>query len=290
VSSYSPNDLVTDLDLRAYERDVLQKYATNSWAEKRAKALQDWLWPQLRSQGFAPEKFRTRYEPDSVLGFTGAAFSDVKGAAVSLDADDLNLATIFASVGSDALFVGDTQPFRGLSLRMGDTPTSTANVVTVSYWADSWVALTITDKTQGTAGTSFSKGGSFTWAVPDDWTLRKVHTVERRYWVKVTTSVTPASAKAGQLGVIRHSVLAAPVTFWTLALIMREAPTTSGAGPWREKAEYYEQQAAAALQRAYPSLGGEFESDDPITDQISDEEAEQTTETVTGGPWRLERA
>jgi hypothetical protein len=116
-----------------------------------------------------------------------------------------------------------------------------------------------------------------------------VSTFDRLYWVKVTTTVTPTSATAGQVGVIRSSLLTAPVTLWTLALIMLEAPS-SGKGPWSDKQKNYERLAQDALQRALPSLGGEFETDDPATDQISEEESEQTTEEATGGPWRLERA
>lgn len=289
MSSYNPNDLLTDRDLMAYEPRILEDYGQTSWAEKRSKTLQDWLWPQLKAQGFQPERFRTRFEPAAVYGYTAAAFTDWRGQAISTEVDDLNLATVLASVGSDALYIGDSQPFRGLSLRMADSVTAIANVAAVSYWSDAWIALTVTDKTQATIGTSFSRGGAFHWQVPDDWTVRAVNS-NRYYWVRVTTTATPTSAKAGQLGVIRHSVLAAPVTFWTLALIMRSAQTTSGEGPWREKAEYYEAMAEAALTRAFPSLGGEFESDEPETDLISETEAEQTTETVTGGPWRLERA
>lgn len=287
--SYSPNDLTTDLDLVAYEGNILTQFNKTDWQQKRTKTLQDWLWPQLRSQGFRPETFRTRYEPSCVASLISGTYADVTGQATNTTTDDLNLAAVFATVGTNALYVGSTQPFRGVSLRLMDSPTVVGNVASVAYWNDAWTSLVVTDKTQATPGTSFSKGGSLLWTTPDDWVLRPVSTFDRLYWAKVTTTVTPTSALAGQLGVIRASLLSAPVTFWTLALIMLEAPT-SGSGPWKEKREEYERLAQDALQRALPSLGGEFESDDPPTDQISEEESEQTTETVTGGPWRLERA
>jgi len=287
--SFAPNDLFDDLDLRAYEGSILSAFGKVDWKEKRAKAVNDWLKPLMRANGFTVQRFRTRFEPAAVVGFTGAAYTDKLGDATDSDADDLNLATVFATAGSDALYLGSSQSFRGVSLRMQDSVTAVANVLSVSYWADAWVALTITDTTQKTVGKSFSGGGSVTWRLPDDWALRKVSTYGPYYWVKLTVSATPTSALAGQVGVIRHSSVSAAVTFWTLALIMREAPTSS-AGPWIEKAEWYEQQAEAAWQRALPVLGGEFETDDPLTDQISAEEAGQTTSEATGGPWRLERA
>jgi hypothetical protein len=287
--SYSPNDLTTDLDLLAYEAGILSSFGKTDWRAKRTKALQDWLWPQLRGQGFNPTRFRTRYEPDVVASFISPTYADVTGAATNVTADDLNLATVFATVGTDALYVGSSQPFRGLSLRMLAGVTATANVASVAYWNDAWTSLVVTDGTQSTSGVSFSKGGAISWATPDDWVVRPVSTFDRLYWVKVTTTATPSSATAGQVGVIRASLLTAPVTLWTLALIMLEAPT-SGSGPWAEKRKEYERLAQDALQRALPSLGGEFETDDPPTDQISEDEADQTTEEATGGPWRLERA
>lgn len=287
--AFHPNDLVTDLDLLAYESTILSSFNKTDWAEKRRKAFNDHIVPLLKANGFDVNRFRTRYEPDAVVGYTAAAYSDETGDATSTSTDDLNLAAVFATPANDALYLGSAQPFRGFSLRMLDSVTAVTNTLSVAYWADAWTSIPITDKTQATAGKSFSKGGSVTWRMPDDWVVRPLSSFDRYYWIKVMTSATPTSALAGQLGVIRASMLSAPMTYWTLTLIMREAPT-SGAGPWIEKAIWYEEQANNAFQRALPSLGGEFETDDPPTDQISEEEAEQTTAEVTGGPWRVERA
>ena len=104
--------------------------------------------------------------------------------------------------------------------------------------------------------------------------------------MKVTVSATPTSAKAGQLGVIRRSVLCAPAAFKTLALIMREAKTGSE-GPWREKAAEYQTDADAALERALQIVAGEFDTDE--SDQVSPTEETQTRAEVARGPFRLER-
>ena len=97
----------------------------------------------------------------------------------------------------------------------------------------------------------------------------------------------PASAVVADM--IDMVVGRSQITFRTLELIMREAPT-SGSGPWAEKAEYYKGEADLALQRALQIIGGEFETDDPPTDVISAEEAAQTTEQVGAGGWKMERA
>lgn len=287
--AWLPNDLVTDLDLLAYEGSILSSFGKVDWADKRRKAANDILVPLLKSQGFQPERFRTRYEPNAVVSYISSAYADVTGAATSTSTDDLNLAAIFATANGNALYIGSDQQFRGISVRMLEAVTSVANVASVAYWADAWVTTPVTDRTKGTSGKSFSQGGAITWGLPNDWVVRPLETFDRRYWVKLTTTATPTGALAGQLGVIRHSVLSAPLTFWTLMLIFLEAPTSSR-GPWDKKAQEYRELATDAWTRALPSLGGEFESDDPPTDQISAEEAAQTTAEVTGGPWRLERA
>lgn len=284
--SFHPNDLVSDVDLRDYEEAILSSFGQTTWLGKRTKALEDWLFPILKGRGFDPQRLRTRYEPDQVWGYTGAAFSDKTAAIKETTDDDLNLATVFTTVGTDALYIGSTEPFRGVFVRMLDAVSAVAGVLSVAYWNGRWETLTVSDRTARTAGVPLSGGGSVSWMLPSDWMTRPLSTTTRYYYVKVTISATPTSAKAGQLGVIRGSCLRAPATLRTLQLIFQEAPT-SGDGPWREKAAFYAQEADLALQRALLIVGGEFDSDS--SDQISDTESQQTAESVSGG-WSLERA
>jgi hypothetical protein len=285
--SWHPNDLVTDTDLLAYESGILTNFNTTTWQTKRQKALEDWLGPILRTNGFEIERLRTRNEADTVLGFTGAAYTDLTNATRDTTADDLDLAAVFATVGTDALYIGSKQNFRGLSIRMADTVSAVTAKVSVANWSDAWKSLTLTDGTISTSGKSFSGGGAISWTVPSTWVKRSINGSDPLYWVKVTISATPTAAKAGQIGVIRRSVLCAPAALRTLTLIMREAPT-GGSGPWMDKAAYYETEADAALQRALLICGGEFETDEPATDLIGEEEAGQTAAEVSTG-WRMER-
>lgn len=285
--NWAPSDLVSDADLTAYESTVLTTFGVSDFAEKRRRALEDWLGPILASQGLDLRRLRTRYEPSAVLGFTGSAYSDQTAAATSEASDDINLATIFATPSTDALYVGFTSPFRGLSLRLLESVSAVASLLSVAYWADGWTPLTVFDGTAKTTGKTFSGGGAITWSVPLDWSERPINTVGPYYWVKVTVSAVPTSAKASQIGVIQRSALCAPAALRTLTLIMREAPT-GGPGPWADKAEWYETEADAALQRALPHVGGEFDTDE--SDQISATEAAQTESEVSDLPFRLERA
>lgn len=285
--SYHPSDLVSDVDLRDYEDTILAGFGQTAWLGKRTKALEDWLFPILKGRGFEPHRLRTRFEPEQVWGYTGAAYSDKTAAAKDTTDDDINLATVFTTVGTDALYIGSKEPFRGVFLRMLDSVSSASAVLSVAYWNGTWEALTVDDKTTQVAGKALSSGGSVTWLLPSDWMTRPISTATTGYYyVKVTISATPTSAKAGQIGVIRGSSLRAPATFRTLQLIFQEAPTGAN-GPWQEKAAFYKEEADLALQRALQICGGEFDSDG--SDEISDTESQQTTDQVSNG-WTWERA
>jgi hypothetical protein len=183
------------------------------------------------------------------------------------------------------LLVGSTKPFRGVSLRVLDAVSAVAGTMTVQYWADRWTPLTVSNDTIRN-GVLFARGGSISWRVPSDWVTRPISTSARRYFVKLTVSATPTSATAGQIGVIRRSSLCAPAAFRALMLIMREAKTGSD-GPWRDKALEYEKEANAALERSLQIVSGEFDTDE--TDQVSQDETEQTRAEVAYGPFRMER-
>lgn len=285
--SWRPNDLVTDADLAAYESGVLTRFNVADWAGKRAKALDDWLWPQLRAAGFPPERFRTRYAPDAAWSFISGTHASVLSAATSTTADDLNLATILAS-SSDALVIGSDSPFKGLSIRMLSGVSAVAATLTVEVWCDTWKAIPVTDGTAATSGTPFGRGGAITWRIPEDWVLRPLSDTSLRYYARLRTSAVPTGAMAGQVSVIRTSVLAYPVICRTLAMIFREAPMTQD-GPWAEKAAYYEAEAALGLQRALPLVGGEFDADVPTDDTLDTDDTAQTRETAGSGR-RWERA
>lgn len=286
--SWEVNDLLTDTDLQAYEGTILSGFGKTNWREKRSVALNDWLVPILRTRGFNIERLRTRYEPDNVQSVISGTYADIRGAAIDQTSDDINLASVFATVGTDALYVGSTKPFRGLSIRVLDAVSAISALLTVSVWTDRWESVSINDGTQRTPGKSFSAGGAVTWDVPTQWVRRPVNGSDPLYFVKLTMSATPTSAKCGQIGVIRRSALCGPLALRTLALIMWEAPTGAD-GPWETKAARYETEADAALQRALEIIGGEFEADDTVTDQIDATEAAQSAAEVSRGPHRLER-
>lgn len=285
MSSWHPSDLVTDQDLVDYESTILTQFGQLTWLAKRTKALEDWLFPRLRVAGFTPHQLRTRFDATQVWGYTGAAYSDLTAAAQDATGDDVNLATVFATFATDRLYIGSSEPFRGVFLDLLDAVSAVDGTISAAYWAGAWKTLSVWDGTQATPGKSLSGGGAITWTLPGDWATRGVNGSTDRYWVRLAVSAVPTGAKARQVAVIRASALRAPVAFRMLELIMREAGTR-GDGPWDAKAESYADQANRAFQQALPLLGGEFDTD--ASGQVSETEAAQTS-AEAGGGWRMER-
>ena len=285
--SWHPNDLVSDTDLSSYERTILTGFGANEWQAKRQKALEDWLFPLLASNGLDPYRLRTRYQPDQVWGVTSSVFSDLTSKAKDRTADTITLNTVLAA-GSDYLAVGAPWQFRGLSIRMLDTVNAVASALTAEIWCDAWSSVTVSDGTAATTGKPFSKGGAITWTVPENWVTRPLNGSNDLYFarLRVATPLTNAT-KCGQISVIRRSALCAAATLRTLAYIFHEAPTQQD-GPWKEKADWYEQEAQHAWERSLPLLGREFDTE-TVDDVIDASEATQTTDTASGGGWSFER-
>lgn len=284
--SWHPNDLVSDADLVAYEQTILTQFGQDEWQAKRTKALEDWLFPSLAVAGFDPYRFRTRYQPTLVYGFTSSAYTDYTAESRVVGVDGIPLATVLAA-SSDALYIGAPWQFRGVSIRMFDAVSTAAATLTVEAWRDAWVAMAVDNGTAATAGKPFSKGGTLAWTVPDDWVVRPINSSDALYWVRISLSAAPTSAAIGQIGVIRRSVVCGPAALRTLYYIFREARTSQD-GPWEAKAEQYLLESEQAWQRVQPLLGREFDTD-VVDDQVSAAEAVQTAAEVTGG-WTLERA
>lgn len=285
--SWRPNDLVSDADLLAYEADILTRFRATDWQSLRNKVLEDWIWPQLRTAGFDPARFRTRHTPAAVFGVTSGVSTDLLAAATSATVDDLALATILAA-GTDALAIGSTQQFRGLSVRILDTVSAVTAVLTVELWQDGWRQVGVADGT-GVAGVPFARGGSITWSIPSDWVIRPLSTATTPlYWARLRLSAVPTGATCGQVSVIQRSVLCAPATLKTLAQIYRIAPNAQD-GPWADRVAYYESEAALCYQRAVALVGSEFDADVP-SDDVLDRDDEAQTREDAGSPFRWERA
>ncbi len=279
MSSWAPNDLVSDADLTAYDRLILTQHGASDWQGRRQKALEDWLFPQLEARGFMPQRLRTRFELDHVLGVTSSVSSDKTAAAKT--EGGLNLATILAA-SSDALYIGSDEPFRGLSVRMQDAVNAVAASLSVSAWVDAWTPVAALNNGTVTGTKPFTKGGAITWALPEGWVERSIQGAGPLFWVKLALSAAmTAGTVIGPVSAIRRSRLCAPAALRTLALIYREAPTSQD-GQWEQKAVWAQEEADKAFARVIDAIGGEFDTD--VDDVIDGAESGQTAAQVTGRP------
>jgi hypothetical protein len=281
MSTWFPNDLVYDSDLEDYEQTILTQFGQTSWREKRRKALEDWAFPTLAKAGFVPERLRTRRAPAAVYGYTGGVFTDYTSAATTVGADNIPVATIFATPANDYLYVGLSEQFRGVSIRMLDRVSNTNASLTIAVWADAWTNVTTLNETQFLNNKPFSRGGDVRWEMPQDWVTRSLNGSPQLYWARLSLTSTPTGAHAGQIGCIRGSALTGPVTLRTLGLIFREAQTMQG-GPWQEKADAYLREAEEAMQGALLLVARDFDTE-TVDDQVDTTEAAQTAGEVTGG-------
>ena len=281
MSAWFPNDVVFDSDLEDYEQTILTQFGKSDWQAKRRKALEDWAFPALAKAGYVPERLRTRRAPAKVWAYTGGSYTDYTSQATTAGVDGVPLATVFATPANDYLYIGSTEQFRGLSIRMLDRVSSTAGTLTVQVWADAWTTVGPLNETQFLNTKPFSRGGDVRWDMPQDWVTRTVNGSAPLYWVRLKVSATPTGAYCGQMGCIRGTALTGPVTLRTLGLIFREAQTVQG-GPWQEKADAYLQDAELALQGAMLLISKDFDTI-TVDDQVDSAEAAQTAGDVTAG-------
>jgi hypothetical protein len=277
--SWHPADLVTDQDLLSYEQTILTQFGKTEWLRRRSKAIEDWLFPLLEQRGFSPARLRTRHVP--IKAFAGSTDRTTEVAA----ADGLDLAATFASA-SDYLYLGFTDIFRGLSLRMTDSVSSVDAALDLRVWVDGWETPANVQNEAISGLKPFGKGGAITWDVPDGVAQRVLNGSDPLFWVRLSLSAVPTGAMAGPWAVIRRSRLAAAVTLRTLALIFREAPAGQD-GPWTDKAVWYAAEADTAFARVVDQLGPEFDTDG--SDAIDETERQQTAAEVSSGGWTLER-
>src|SRR5690349_17223198 len=109
--------LVTDAELGALEPEAIASEApwgATAWANQRAEGKRDLkilLEADFSDIANVADKVVDTWRPDYVLGYTGGSFGDVTTAAADKTEDDVALATIFTTFGSDKLYIGCATEF-----------------------------------------------------------------------------------------------------------------------------------------------------------------------------------
>jgi hypothetical protein len=209
--AWSALTLVTDADLGSFDPQAINgKWGATTWPNQRAQAkieLKTWIETDYRARfgDNVADKIRDTYSADKVWGYTAAAYSDVSGAAGDNTEDDVTLSSVFATFGTDKLYIGGVGSFDGIDVQMLSALNAIASVMTVKYSGPAgWTTLTFTDGTSN-SGKTFGKSGRITWTQPSDWQRRTLdNSADAYYWIELSISAAlTAGTKAGQILIVR---------------------------------------------------------------------------------------
>lgn len=268
----STKALLTEADVLTFDADALdtfgasQSAVSTNLALKRQIAVQDWLHGHLRGAGYDPGKHTVLYPADAVLTSTGGTLTDRTSAASDKTTDDVPLASVFATPGTDVLYVGLAVPYRGLMVNMHEAVNANASVLTAQYWdGGAWTAFaSLVNGTERVSGKTFSGGGLLTWSLPEDWAKRPISGDTSAAWryylrLKVSAALTSGTAAVSLLPV-RRSRLTTPAAFYALHLLYSESWGVQR-GEWERKADSYRKAADDTITLALKDLQ-EFDTED----------------------------
>jgi hypothetical protein len=200
--------LVTDSDLGALEPEATNgHWRSVTWPNQRAEAKRDlkiWLERDYAHIPGVADKVKDTVAADTIWGYTGSTYSDITDSASNDDESDINLTTLFTTVGTDRLYVGSASEFDGIYVSMHSTLNAAASTLTVKYWGSAgWTALTVTNGTAVSTAT-FGKSGRITWTIPTNWERRLLNDSDSLFWMELSVSVAlTAGTKASQILPIR---------------------------------------------------------------------------------------
>lgn len=241
--------LVTDRDLARLEpqaTDGAAPWGQVTWPEQRAAAKQDlkiWIdldFPEVVS---ASDRVLDRWACDYAFGYTGSAYSDQTVNAKSDTPDDVALATILATPGTDRVYLGAAWTFDGIAAVLTATRNANTSALTVKYSGPtSWTTLTATDGT-AVSGATFAQSGRIIWTAPSDWQRQRLNgTGDEFFWIELSVSAAlTTGTTATQLAAVRAPEgLKRCATYLTLGHIYNGLATQSPAEEmWRQQADKY---------------------------------------------------
>lgn len=201
--SWAHLSLVTDADLGELEPEATAPDApwrNTTWPAQRSAAKRDlkvWLEADYAHIPAVSDRIKDRWAPDRVWGETASTWTDYTTAAKDDNEEDITLSSVFATFGTDALYVGAGYEFEGVFFQMLDSLNAASATMTVAYWSPTgWASLTTLDGT-AVSGKTLAQSGRVTWVVPSTWERRRLNgTGDEYYWIKVTVSAALTSGTA----------------------------------------------------------------------------------------------
>lgn len=208
---WSGLSLVSDSEIGQLEPEATAaggSWGAVTWASARAEAkrsLKIWLESDFPDVVGVADRVRDTWVPDYAFAYTGGSYTDRTSEVRDDEENDLNLATVFATFGTDRLYIGAAWEFEGLAVLLKDAVSAAAAVLTAKYSGPAgWTSLSATDGTAA-AGAAFGKSGRITWTLPTDWQRQRLNgTGDEYYWVELSLSAgLTAGTSASQLLPVR---------------------------------------------------------------------------------------
>lgn len=221
-----------------------------TWTAARAEAkrsLKIWLESDFPAIVGVADRVIDKWKPDFAFGYTGGGYTDVTNEVSNDTEDDLTLSTVFATFGTDKLYIGAAWEFEALAVLMKDTRNAAAATITVKYSGPSGFAtIAPTDGTAAT-GATFGKSGRITWTTPTDWQrIRLNGTGDELYWVEVSVSAAlTAGTKVSQILPVRAPDGLKRVAAYLALHHIYNGLAAGAAEPafWQGKADTYQREA-----------------------------------------------
>lgn len=241
--------LVTDLSLGQIEPQATHPdapWGQTSWSDARAEAKRDlkiWLEMDFPEVPGVADRVLDRWAADYAFGYTGSAYTDVTNGAGDDTPDDLALATILATPGTDRLYLGAAWTFDGLLAVMTGTRNAEASTLTVKYSGPTgWTTLTATDGTAVSSAT-FAQSGRITWTAPSTWQRQRLNgTGDEFFWIELSVSnaLTSGTTAAQLLAIRPPDGLVRCAQYLALGHILNGLASQSpGEERWRQQADKY---------------------------------------------------
>lgn len=283
--------LVTDYDIEVHEPDSSTWGTSGVWSAQRTNAkreLKTWIEIAYPEVAGAADKVLDRWAAEYVFGYTGSAYSDITSAAGDDTEEDVVLSSVFATFGTDKLYVGASWEFDGLFVKLLDSFNANASTLSVKYHGPAgWTSLTIVDGTASTASTkAFSGTGRVTWTLPTNWERRRLNgTGDEYFWVELAVSAALTSGTAAsQVATIKApDGLKTVAQYLALMYVFKGlSAQAANAAYWLERAKDYEEKARNLFSILKDSGGIHIDTND-------DDVIEPTIETAIPRPVRLLR-
>jgi len=248
--SWAALTLVSDGDIGEIEPQATaagSPWGAVTWASPRARAknlVRIWLQRDHAEIVGVADRVIDRWAADKVWGYTGSAYSDATNEATNDTAEDVNLAAVFTTFGTDRVYVGARYAFDGVYVEMLDSVNAAASTLTAKYWqgGSGWTSLSATDGTAVSTAT-LGKSGRITWTQPSTWSRRDLNGVgEEYFWVELSISAAlTAGTAASQLLPIRapDGLKEVAVLLALFYILNGLAEGTAEPEPWRAKAAMY---------------------------------------------------